>query len=297
MPEVSSRPVSRDYNPEGGLGPAVPALLFLTFIFFLNFATRMMLSPLMPAMEQELGFGHAEAGSLFLCMAAGYCLSMLGGGYLASRLDHRRTIIISILAVGTASLALAAGNSLAMLRLAALALGLGAGPYMPSGLATIASLVKPRYLGRAVSIHELAPHPHLRGGASGPPRRSWPGFPGAWCWWPFGAACLLAGAAFWAWGKSGRFKGEAPEPWFHQGGGPVPAPVAAHPCLHPDPGQQRRGLRHAAPVPGGRPPPAPARGQPAGGPVPDSGGAPGAGGRLGGPTAWACSRPCWGSPR
>ena len=205
---MSSRPVSRDYNPEGGLGPAVPSLLFLTFIFFLNFATRMMLSPLMPAMEQELGFGHAEAGSLFLCMSAGYCLSMLGGGYLASRLDHRRTIIISILAVGTASLALAAGNSLAMLRLAAMAMGLGAGPYLPSGLATIASLVKPRYLGRAVSIHELAPTltfavvPLAAAALM------------AWFSWrmvlvAFGAACLLAGAAFWAWGKGGRFKGEA----------------------------------------------------------------------------------------
>ncbi|MCF8033129.1 MAG: MFS transporter [Desulfarculaceae bacterium] len=205
---MAAEPARPDYNPEGGLGQAVPALLFLTSIFFLNFATRMVLAPLMPAMEHALGMGHAEAGSLFLCVAAGYCLSMLGGGYLAARLDHRRTIIISILAVGLASLALAAGQSLAWLRASAFLLGLGAGPYLPSGLATIASLVNPRYLGRAVSVHELAPTitfvvvPLAAAALM------------TWFSWrvvlaSFGTASLLAGLVFWAFGKGGRFKGEA----------------------------------------------------------------------------------------
>jgi len=50
----------------------VPFILFLTSIFLLNFMGRIILSPLMPAVEKDLGLGHGEAGSFFLMISFDY---------------------------------------------------------------------------------------------------------------------------------------------------------------------------------------------------------------------------------
>ena len=49
------------------LGP----LLSLAGIFFLNFFSRIALSPLLPTIEKDLGVGHGEAGSFFLLISLG----------------------------------------------------------------------------------------------------------------------------------------------------------------------------------------------------------------------------------
>ena len=48
---------------------------FLAWLFFLGFVTRVMFAPLMPAIEQELGIGHSQAGGLFFMMSFGYMLA------------------------------------------------------------------------------------------------------------------------------------------------------------------------------------------------------------------------------
>jgi NNP family nitrate/nitrite transporter-like MFS transporter len=78
------------------LGP----LLFLVGIFFLNFLARIILSPLMPAVEKDLKIGHDEAGSLFFLISLGYCGALLASGFVSSRLHHRKTIFFSSIAVG-----------------------------------------------------------------------------------------------------------------------------------------------------------------------------------------------------
>jgi NNP family nitrate/nitrite transporter-like MFS transporter len=44
------------------------------------------------------------------------------------------------------------------MRLGLIALGMAAGPYMPSGLATLTTLFKYRHWGKALALHELAPN-------------------------------------------------------------------------------------------------------------------------------------------
>lgn len=44
------------------------------------------------------------------------------------------------------------------MRLGLIAIGMAAGPYMPSGLATLTTLFKYRHWGKALAIHELAPN-------------------------------------------------------------------------------------------------------------------------------------------
>ena len=52
-------------------------ILFLAGIFFLNFLGRIILAPLLPTIEKDLGLGHSEAGSLFLLISLGYFIALL----------------------------------------------------------------------------------------------------------------------------------------------------------------------------------------------------------------------------
>ncbi|MDO9514888.1 MAG: hypothetical protein Q7J01_02140, partial [Syntrophales bacterium] len=59
-------------------------VVFLTVVFFLNFISRVILSPLMPSIEADLGLGHGAAGSFFLFITAGYFISIAGSGFISS---------------------------------------------------------------------------------------------------------------------------------------------------------------------------------------------------------------------
>ena len=130
----------------------------LTAIFYLNFLARIVFSPLLPRMEEGLSLSHGEAGSFFLLLSCGYFLSLLGSSFLAARVSHQRTIAWSTLAISGALLLIGAGDSLAFLHLAFFLLGLAAGVYLPSAIATISSLFASQHWGKAFAVHELAPN-------------------------------------------------------------------------------------------------------------------------------------------
>jgi NNP family nitrate/nitrite transporter-like MFS transporter len=140
------------------LGSLASRLSLLVFIFLVNFISRVILSPLLPKIENELVISHAQAGSLFFLISAGYLLGLLGSAFLASRLTHKATIIISSAGVGVALLVVCWADSLWPIRAGLLALGFAAGLYMPSAIATITSLIAPAHWGKAIAVHELAPN-------------------------------------------------------------------------------------------------------------------------------------------
>jgi NNP family nitrate/nitrite transporter-like MFS transporter len=89
-------------------------------------------------------------------------------------------------------------------------MGVTAGLYLPSGIATLTGLVKPRHLGKAIAIHELAPNlgfilaPLLTEALLG------------WCSWQeilmvIGVASFGMLGVFFFRGKGGDFPGQAPD--------------------------------------------------------------------------------------
>jgi NNP family nitrate/nitrite transporter-like MFS transporter len=187
------------------LGP----LLFLAAIFFLNFISRIIMAPLMPTIEQDLHITHSQAGSLFLLVTLGYFPTLMGSGFVSARLTHRKTIILSSVTLGLALLVVAQCRSLWAIRVGLVVLGLSAGFYLPSGIATLTSLVSSRHWGKALAIHELAPNLSFLTAPliSEALLRwvSWRGILGI-----LGVIALLTGAAFARFGKGGKFPGEAP---------------------------------------------------------------------------------------
>jgi len=159
--KVNTTDADHEHNqsriPETFLTQLTP-LLLLTSIFFVNFISRIILAPLMPRVKADLALSHAEAGSLFLLISLGYFSTLLASGFISSRLTHRKTIMFSGIAMGIALFITSFSTSLWGMRLGLIAIGMAAGPYMPSGLATLTTLFKYRHWGKALAIHELAPN-------------------------------------------------------------------------------------------------------------------------------------------
>jgi NNP family nitrate/nitrite transporter-like MFS transporter len=180
-------------------------------MFFLNFVGRVVFAPLLPAVVEDLGIPHAQAGGLFLFISAGYCAGLLGSGLVSSRLGHRHTVAASAAGAGAALLGVALAGDLAGIRAGLFALGGAAGLYLPSGIATLTSLVRPTAQGRALAVHEMAPNV---GFVTAPLlaeaflyRLPWRAAPGV-----LGAIALLAALAFLWRGRGGGFRGEVPSP-------------------------------------------------------------------------------------
>ncbi|MBW1781402.1 MAG: MFS transporter [Deltaproteobacteria bacterium] len=187
------------------LGP----ILFLTTIFFLNFTGRIVFAPLLPSIENDLGIGHTEAGSLFLFVSVGYFISLLTSGFLSCRISHRRTITVSAVSVGMALLGISVSHTLWQIRFGLFFLGMAAGIYLPSGIATLTSFISVRHWGKAIATHELAPN---LGFVVAPLLAE-----AFLIWFPWrgvivfiGISSILIGIVFFFFGKGGEFSGQAP---------------------------------------------------------------------------------------
>lgn len=156
----SSRPALRRAGTDDAtaFGPQLQPVWFLVVIFLLNFISRIILSPLLPTIERELGISHAQAGFLFFLTSGGYLGGLLSSGLLAAHTTHRFAIIVSGVGVGLAMLTVAFAGNLLLLGGALFGVGLTAGLYMPSAIATITSLVDRAHWGKAIAVHELAPN-------------------------------------------------------------------------------------------------------------------------------------------
>ena len=106
-------------------------VIFLTAIFYLNFTSRVILAPLLPVIENDLGIGHGEAGSFFLYMACGSGVGLVGSGFVSSRLTHRKIIWLGIIMVGTALSAISISGSLALMRAGLVFAGICPGSMCP----------------------------------------------------------------------------------------------------------------------------------------------------------------------
>ncbi|RLB29119.1 MAG: MFS transporter, partial [Deltaproteobacteria bacterium] len=196
---------------ESSLRSCVGSLLLMTGIFYLNFISRIILAPLMPTIERDLGIGHAEAGSLFFLISLGYFTSLMGSGFISSRFTHRKTIILSSMVLGAALLGVSFSNTMWGIRFGCIVVGLSAGLYLPSGISTLTAMVRSRDWGKAIAIHELAPNvsfltaPLLSEALL------------IWFTWRnilalLGFVAVSIGLAFARFGRGGAFAGQAPNP-------------------------------------------------------------------------------------
>ncbi len=185
-----------------------PALL-LAMVLFFNFAARVVFSPILPAIERELLLSHAQTGTFFLLITFGYTVAILLSGFLSARIQHHRVIIVSIAVAGAALLLISVSHTVLQIRLGLVLLGMGAGLYSPSGIATLTGSVSRRHWGKAIAIHDLGPNLAL---IVAPAAATL--FIGGAGWRTLltviGALCLLTAGTFALLSRQGRFAGQPP---------------------------------------------------------------------------------------
>lgn len=137
--------------------PLVP-LFLLVFIFYLNFVSRIIMAPLLPIIEVELGLGHGQAGSFFFFVAFGYGVGLLGSGLVSYYLTHRLTIAFAGMMGGLALIMISRSTSIIGIHAGLVLIGIFAGFYLPSGIATLTENISREHWGKAMAIHELAPN-------------------------------------------------------------------------------------------------------------------------------------------
>ena len=185
------------------------AIIFIAWLFFLTFVTRMVFAPLLPAIESELHLSHGEAGSLFLMISLGMALGPFVSGVTTNKLLHRGSLVLSNLVAGLSLGAACLADSILTLRLALVCLGMAAGLHIPSAMATITAQVQRSDWGKALSIHQLAPPmsftlaPLLA--ALFTPWLSWRQIVLA-----MGLVSMASAICYWIWIKSGEFPGQMP---------------------------------------------------------------------------------------
>jgi len=187
----------------------IPFLLCLVGMHFLNVLSRIVLAPLMPTIEGDIGIGHGSAGSLFLLISLGYSIGLFGSGFISSRLTHGRTIVFSSIAIGGSLIAVSLSHSLWEIQCGLIGLGLSAGLYFPSGIAILTAKVSVRDWGKGLGIHQLAPN---LGFVAAPLLAE--GLMRWFCWRGviafIGVVAIAAGVAFIRFGRKGDLPGTPP---------------------------------------------------------------------------------------
>ncbi|NIS69818.1 MAG: MFS transporter [Proteobacteria bacterium] len=132
--------------------------ILLLFIFwnlwFLNFSSRTVFSPLLPIIEEELRLTHAMAGSIFIFSSVGYTATLVLAGFLSPRFGHKRIVVAGFLVVSIAYLFMRDAQSYWSLALSVLLIGVGSGIYIPSIIPIITAIFHPQRWGKAIAFHD-----------------------------------------------------------------------------------------------------------------------------------------------
>ena len=131
-------------------------LLLFWSLWFLNFSTRTVLSPLLPIFEKELHISHALAGSIFLFLAVGYTSSLLVSNWVTPRVGFKKSIAIGFIVLIAALLSLVFTRTYWGLGGVAFLLGFGGGLDLPCALPLLTSTIHPDHWGKAIAFHETA---------------------------------------------------------------------------------------------------------------------------------------------
>jgi NNP family nitrate/nitrite transporter-like MFS transporter len=125
-------------------------------LWFLNFCSRTVFSPVLPLIEDELSLSHAQAGGLFAFLSGGYTLTLLLAGSLSSRLGHKRTIVAGFFAMSLALFWVGRAHSYAGLAVFYFLVGVGAGTYIPCIIPIITVSFERQKWGKTLALHDSA---------------------------------------------------------------------------------------------------------------------------------------------
>jgi NNP family nitrate/nitrite transporter-like MFS transporter len=137
-------------------GKALLFLLFLWILWFLNVSARIIISPILPLIEDEFMIRHARASSIFIFQSMGYASSVCFAGFYSGRFGYKRSIALSLAITSFALFLLSFVKTFSAFYLFSFILGLAAGIYLPSVLPFITEYFSENNWGKSIAIHDSA---------------------------------------------------------------------------------------------------------------------------------------------
>ena len=139
-------------------GPSAPWVGFLTLMVFFGMLPRLLVSPVLLRLADDLGIGFDQAAAFFLTMSSGYVSGLFLSGYVARALGHRWTITLSVAGGGFAFILLSTLHTPGLFHLVLFLGGFANGLYPGSGIASVVALVPDAHRGKALGLHEIGPN-------------------------------------------------------------------------------------------------------------------------------------------
>lgn len=137
-------------------GTGLLVLLFLSTLWFLNFAGRTILSPVLPIIEDEFLISHGKASSIFIFLSAGYAVSIFCSGLLSGMYGYKKSIVVSLLVTAFMFFLMPFVKTFSVLYALAFVIGLATGIYIPAVIPLITTYYDERIWSRAIAIHDSA---------------------------------------------------------------------------------------------------------------------------------------------
>jgi len=132
-------------------------ILFLFWsLWYINFSSRTIFSPLLPLIQDQLSINNVLAGGLFTFLSVGYAVSLLASGLLSPRIGYKRSITIGFALLTLSHFSLYVAFSYESFAISALLVGLGTGIYLPCAIPLLTAAFDRRHWGKAVALHDTA---------------------------------------------------------------------------------------------------------------------------------------------
>jgi NNP family nitrate/nitrite transporter-like MFS transporter len=135
-------------------GKAFLFLLFLSSLWFLNFAGRTMFSPVLPLIEDEFQISHARASSIFIFQSLGYGISIFFSGLLSGIFGYKRSILWSLIVSAFIFFSIPFVKVFATLYIFSFIIGMATGTYLPAVIPLITSYYEEKLWGKSIAIHD-----------------------------------------------------------------------------------------------------------------------------------------------
>jgi len=131
-------------------------LLLFWGLWYVNFSSRTVISPLLPLIEDELAISHALAGSIFTFLSIGYSITLALAGLLSSRIGYKRSIALGFAILAAGLFCLRYATTFSSFATVAVFVGVGTGLYLPSAIPLLTTIFRGENWGKAISFHETA---------------------------------------------------------------------------------------------------------------------------------------------
>jgi NNP family nitrate/nitrite transporter-like MFS transporter len=125
-------------------------------LWFLNFSTRAIFSPLLPLIEDSLSISHGAAGGLFTSLSIGYGLTLLIAGRFGSIWGYKKTVVLGFMGTGVVLIGFQWAESYTASLILFFLLGFVTGSYLPSILPIITETYDYRHWGKTLGFHDSA---------------------------------------------------------------------------------------------------------------------------------------------